>query len=170
MKIISLFIFTTLLTIKGSAQKVVKNETDKFTKQHRVSTDMVVLKSGFGTFLNVRLRSVDSSYFIIVGGGGQGADVIGSDDQIIFLLDNDSTITAYSTGIQSYDVSVSSGITHKKYSHQYRLTKNDILILSAHEVKSVRKYGSKYYNDIDIKGKNAGKLAELSKEFLKVIK
>jgi hypothetical protein len=149
-----------LISIQVKSQKVIHNEIDKFTKQHRVKTDRILIKGGFTTNMYVGFRAVDSTCFLMVGGTGEGADSIGEKDMFMFLLDNDSTITCYSTGIQDYSIDVSSGITSKSYLHQYSINLDDVKQLATHNLKSIRKYGANGYVDIDVKGKNSDKLTK----------
>jgi hypothetical protein len=105
----------------------------------------------------------------MVGGTGDGADVIGNKDQIIFLLDNDSTVICVSTGIQDYEIDVSSHISSKSYLHQYFISIDDIKKLAAHKLKSIRKDGARGYVDIDVKGKNSDNLTKEAIPFLKAL-
>jgi len=162
-----LFIALTIFSLESYSQKVIENEIDKFTKQHRVRTDRILVKGGFSTNMFIGFRSVDTTCFLIVSGNGDGADVIGDKEEIILLLDNDSTITAYSTGIQDY--TIQTGVSTNTYIHQYSISVNSIRAISKSKLKSIRKYGSGHYNDFDIKGKNSGKLAEEARIFLPAI-
>jgi hypothetical protein len=91
-----------------------------------------------------------------------GVGVVGQNDKLIFLLDNEETVTVVSTEIQSY--------TNSKYGsyydHQYRIVKDDIAKLADHDLKSIRRYTSKGYADLDIKEKKQQELKNLSKVFL----
>jgi hypothetical protein len=160
------FLFTvlTILSQTSYSQKVIENEIDKFTKQHRVRTDRILVRGGFSTNMFIGFRAVDTTCFLVVSGNGDGADVIGDKEQFILLFDNDSTIAAYSTGIQNY--TIQSGVSSNTYIHQYSISINDIRKISKNKLKSIRKYGSGHYSDFDIKSKNSEKLAEEARVFL----
>jgi hypothetical protein len=124
-----------------------------------------------------------------VCGNGKGADLITGKEKIIFFLANDSTVSAYSTGIQYYtesavtgnsynhqyhsaaiqDYHIESQVSTNTYNHQYSISINAIKALSQNKIKSIRKYGIGHYTDFDIKGKNSKKLSNLAKIFLPVI-
>lgn len=146
----------------AKGQKIVKNETDKFTQQKRVETNEVRLKFGLSTRLLFKLRSSGDACYAIFSGYGEGAAVIGNKDQLILLLDNDSTVILTSTGLQSYTVNQSTN----SYTHQYSADKEDIVLLSEHKVKSIRKYTVKGYIETDIPNKNQDKIKETAKVFL----
>jgi hypothetical protein len=154
----ALAVILLIFCLTSSAQKLTENQIDKFTKQKRLQTSEVLLKGKLTEGMYIRFRSVDSSLFATLIGYGVGVGVIGEKDQAIFLLDNDETVTIYSTGIQSYDV----GQYGSSYRHQYSISLNDLKILSQHNVKSVRKYTSKGYGDIDVPEKNQGNVKKIA--------
>lgn len=147
------------------AQSFIQNETDKFTGQKRLKTSEERLYAKGSKSLHVYLRSVDSTYFLTVTGIGPGADIIGEQDKMIFLLSTDQTVTVYPTGIQSYDV----GQYTNSFRHQYYVTKEQIEQLSRHKLKSIRKYGSGHYNDLDVPEKNSDVVMKLCGLMLKEI-
>jgi hypothetical protein len=151
-----------LLSLHGFSQKIIQSEIDKFTKQKRIKTSDEWLKNRLVEGIAVYIRSVDTTAFINLNGYGPGADVIGSSDPAIFLLNNDSTVEVFPTGIQSYDI----GSTYKTYSHQYYISISQIETLSRFDVKSVRKYGSDHYVDIEIPEKHQDQIKKLSLLFL----
>jgi hypothetical protein len=176
-------------SFKSYSQNIIENETDKLTKQHMVRTDSLLLKGGFSTNIFIEFRAVDTTCFLIVSGNGKGADLIADKEEIIFFLDNDSTVSAYSTGIQYYkesgvssnssshqyhstdiqDYHIESGDPGNSYRHQYLISINAIKALSHSKLRLIRKYGSKHYNDFDIRAKNSKRLSNLCKIFLAAI-
>jgi hypothetical protein len=144
------------------SQKLKVNETDKFTKQRRLQTDEIKMKVKMFDVVLLYLRAVDQSTYITIWGTGEGADVIGDGDQAIFLLDNDSTVTVYSTGVQDYTI----GQNGDSYRHQYRITGEDIKKLSEHGIKSIRKYGAGGYIDINIPDKKQDAFIKTAALFL----
>lgn len=148
------------------AQKVVKNEIDAFSKEKRVETNYVKIGSGFTWILQANCRSVADKYFFNLNGKEWGVGTIGENDQLLFLLQNDSTIAITPTGIQSYEIAQGGNY----YTHQYYLTKSDIETLSTVKVKKMRKYYSSKYDDVDIKDKNSDNLMHLFAVFSDGIK
>ena len=159
-----LFIVSPLIS-KG--QKITVDEFDKFLHFRRVETSPVWLKQGLSNGIGVYFRSADSSYFITLKGYGEGADVIGSDDKLIFLLGNDSTITIKSTGIQDYEIGM--GNSPNYYTHQYSIQLEEIREMQIHTIKSIRKYGGGGYTDIDLPQKNHAKVKPLAELFLNTL-
>ena len=81
-------VLSLVITLAVYAQEI-EIKVDKFTGQKRVQTGYETLKKGMLDYVAVRLRSVDSTYFLTMKGAGWGVGVIGSDDQLIFLLENE---------------------------------------------------------------------------------
>lgn len=144
-------------------QKLSVNEIDKFTKDHRLQTSNIRLKTGMLAYIRTVSHAdpKSTSYFIKLFGSTPAPDVIGENDRLLFLLDNDSTVTGYSTGFQSYQISP------KMYYHQYRITESDLRSLSSHNLKSIRKYGSGGYSDVEIPERNQGELKDAAAIILK---
>lgn len=163
MKII-LLVVVTLIYSTTFSQKITQDEIDKFTKQRRIETSSEKFKNHIGGAVGAYIRSVDSTCFIVLKGFGSYADVIGTDDRLIFLLDNDETVSAYSTTIQSYEIGY--GKSPKSFSHQYRIDKAGIEELSQHNLKSIRRYGSSGYMDIDISEKKNDEFKKVAALFL----
>lgn len=158
-----LLLLITIASFNSYSQKIKVDETDKFTGQRRIETSSVNLKvAAMGSVLS-SIRGVDTSFFINLSGAGPAAVVIGSNDQAIFLLDDESTVIIYSTDVQGYKVV---GPTGKTYDHQYKATFEVIKKLSEHSIKSVRKYGSRGYQDFDVPERNQNNLKELAALFL----
>ena len=144
-------------------QKIKVNEVDKFIKQRRIETTSSVLKNGSNIGLSITLKAVGSNYFVLLTGHGTGAGTVGEDDQVIFLLDNDSTVTVQSIGIQSYEIIKE----QNTYRHQYKISLPGLEALSKHKLKSLRKYDFKGYTNFDILSKKQDELKNLSTVFLK---
>jgi hypothetical protein len=160
-----LIIILLLVSTYVSGQRIIENKIDKFDKVRRIETDRIFVRQGLSCGLGFKLRSVDDSYYIIASGYACAVGVVGAHDQMQILLDNDSTLTVKSTGLQSYDVSGA----QKSYSHQYSITKADLEALAAFKIKSVRRYFNSNYQDIDISGGSTEKLKRLSTVFLNAV-
>lgn len=148
------------------AQKLKFNEYDKYLKQRRVESFPVKLKSTPEIKMDISLRYVGTSFFVQLTGSGIGANVVGVNDQVIFLLDNDSTVTVKSPAVQAYDYSQAVST----YTHEYVLSFEDLENLSRHNLQALRKYSVENYDDIYIEKENADKLKELSAVFIDELK
>jgi hypothetical protein len=154
-----------LIPVLCFSQRLTVNEVDKFNKLHRLQTSNVRLKTGMLAYIRSAIDSDKNAfYYIKLFGSVPTPDVIGSGDRLIFLLENDSTVTVYSTGVQSYEISP------KMYYHQYRATEEDIETLAKNNIKSIRKYGTDGYIDVEIPGKNQGDLKDAAILILKAVK
>ena len=161
-----LLLLVLLLPIAVVAQKIKVNGYDKFIKKKVIETSFVPLKSNLKMGMYASLKSVGNVFFVSLKGYGAGASTIGADDQAIFLLDNDSTVTVRSTGIQTYELGSGLG----SYNHEYSILLDGLELLSQHNLKSVRKYGVKGYIDVDVPEKYESELAKLSVLFLNELK
>jgi hypothetical protein len=151
-------LLTMLLPLFGYAQKLKVNEIDKFTKQKRLETSNATLKAKLTEGIGVSFRCVDSSIYVLLSGYGPGTGVIGEDDKAIFLLDDETTVTVYSTGLQSYTINKYQNV----YNHQYKIALSDLQTLSKKNLKSIRKYTSKGYADIYIPEKNNDEVKKIA--------
>ena len=161
-----IFILFLLFPFCALAQKIKVNEFDKFIRQQRVESFPVMIKDKSDIKLAVSLRSVGSSFFLLLSGSGIGTNVVGPDDQVIFLLDNDSTVVIKSPRLQTYDYSKAVNT----YKHEYLLTYADMQKLSQHNLTALRKYYTEKYDDIYIPKENVDKLKDLCKTFLEELK
>jgi hypothetical protein len=157
-KITTLFVIV-LTTLSVHGQKIT-SKYDPFLKATRLETGWMTLHGGIYKMLGGMFRSVDNTPFFIFN--GFGSHVIGSDDQLIFLLTDDSMVTCVSTEIQSYTV----GQYGNTWKHQYSMGIADMERLAKTKVKQIRKYTSDGYIDYDVPEKNAGKFSELAGRFL----
>ena len=163
-----LMMLLVILPILCWSQKI-RSETDKFTKMVRNETDNITIYGAYMAFIpnriEVNLRSVDTACFIMLYGYNTAAGVIGSGDDLIFLLEDGKTVTVKSTGIQDYTIDGSV----KVYHHQYYINRNSIELFSKGKVKSMRIYYNQIYKDIDIKDKNADSFTHLCSLFYNVV-
>lgn len=146
----------------ANCQKIKKSEVDKFTKMKRIETSQEFLRNGILETVGVSYRAADTACFINLNAVNWAVGVIGSGDKLLFLLDSDETISATSPEIQSTTYSRQGSY----YSHQYRINKQDVEKLASHNLKSIRRYTSTGYIDLDIKEKKQEGLKELSTVFL----
>jgi hypothetical protein len=158
------FILLIIPTLSYS-QKIAQDEIDKFTKSHVIKTSEVTLKAGLNTGFGVYFRSDDSTIFVVFDGYGKGASVIGKDDKIILLFENDSTLTETSTGIQDYSTVETSLGQMKKYHHQYNFTKEDLQLVKSFKLKAIRIYEVDAYENIDIPTGKQDQMKKLAQVF-----
>ncbi|MFN2438338.1 MAG: energy transducer TonB [Chitinophagaceae bacterium] len=116
--------------------------------------------------MSISFGSLDSSFYLQLTGSGLGANVLGEDDQLILLLENDSTITLKSTGLQTYDVSK----IPNTYKHEYTFSLADLEKLSQHDLRALRKYRAQDFDDVYIPKENYDKIKKLSSLFIEEFK
>jgi len=148
------------------AQTLKVSDYDKTLKEWRIESFPVNLKSAPGIKMDVALRSSGNSFFVELQGSGIGSKPVDIDDQVIFLLDNDSTVTVKSRTAQPYDYSKSTNT----YKHEYKISLQDLEYLSKHNLQALRKYSSKKFDDIYIGEENAEKVKALSTLFINELK
>lgn len=160
---IVLFILFTAFCQRSIAQKVT-SEIDKFTKSKRVSTDYTYIVNGLAQVLSLKLRSVDTSYFLTLR-GNVGLGIVGTHDAVTFLFDDSTTTKIYPTSIQSYETD----FEHPSlsfYTHQYNISKDQVEKISKSKIVSLRREYNDHYKDVDIKERLGKKLEQLSINFL----
>jgi hypothetical protein len=146
----------------------ITTEYDKFEKKWRVQSGNVNITPGFTSAVSFSLRSIGDSYFLTINGNGWATGVVGPSDQMIFLLDNDDRVTLFPTGIQSTDIHASSYGVQQTYSHQYRIDPDQMKAFEGRSVKSIRRYFSSNYEDMELKDKHMNKLPALISAFLTI--
>jgi len=157
--------FLLFLPLFSFAQKIKVNEYDKFLKQRRVESFPLTIKTDPKIKMAISFGSLGSSFFLQLTGSGLGASVIGEDDQLILLLENDSTIIAKSKGLQTYDVSA----TPNTYKHDYLFTLEDVDKLSRYNLKALRKYHANEFDDVYTSKENYDKVKKLSSLFIEEV-
>lgn len=151
MKWVVLFLF---LPFACAAQGLKLNQYDVFLKQQRIELEPVTLLSSSSTKLSVTFSSIASNFFVQVSGAGWGAVTVDEGDELRFLLSNDSTVTAKSIGLQTFEP----GIPQSTYKHVYRTTDAALQALARYEVVSLRKASFKESSELRIPREAASKL------------
>ncbi len=151
-----------LVPLNALSQKLNINEYDKNTKKWRIETLPVNLKSTPNITMDLSFTSADTSFFLQLKGSGIGTNTIDVNSQVIFFLDNESTVTAKSPSVQSLDY----GNASPTYRHEYVLSFEDLEKLSRHNLKALRKYSLGGFDDINIDKDKSGKVRELSNLFI----
>lgn len=134
------------LPFMALSQKIKVNEYDKFIKQQRVESYPISVAASPSMKLSVCLNAIGSNLYIQLVGAGIGAHHISPEDEVIFLMDNDSTITVKSKGLQGFEI----GTTASTYRHSYILTYTDLKKLSQFNLAALRKYHADEYDDVHV--------------------
>ncbi|MDQ6609398.1 MAG: energy transducer TonB [Bacteroidota bacterium] len=148
------------------SQNVRVNVYDKFIKKQRIELEPVTIPLPGHGKLNISFTSIASTLYVQLSGSGWGASTIDEGNDLVFLFSNDSTVTAKSTGLQSFEP----GKLQSTYSHQYLITKNGVEALSHFDLIGLRKYSFKDFTDISIPRINIPKIQKLSSLFLDELK
>lgn len=162
-RIIPFLLFLPLFSI---AQKIKLNEYDKFIQQRRIESFPLTLKDASDVKMDITLIAIGTTYYVQLSGSGVGTNVISESDKVIFLLENDDTITVRSKGYQNYDITA----TGNSYKHDYLLSLYDLERLSTHNLEALRKYHAKKYDDVYIPKENRDKVKKLSSLFMDELK
>lgn len=153
-------------SLKGGAQKLKKERFDAGAKSWHLETFPVNLKASPEAKTNISIVAADTSLTLFLSGTGTGTSTVDLGSELVFLLDNDSTVVARSTAIQgiNFENLVSS------YHHQYEISMAGLKALSQHQVRALRKFSAGGVDVIPIVKKNAGKVKELSTFFTAKLK
>jgi TonB family protein len=144
------------------AQQIKLNEYDCFLKAHVVETfPLTVLDTGNNSAV-LSFRSDSSSIKMKLTGKVDTANVIGENEQVILLFDNDSTATLRSAGLQTYEMHD----TYYNYYHSYSLSLNDLIRLRDANLQALRQYDSKDFYDVVIPAGSREKIRQLSALFI----
>lgn len=151
-----------LLPFATLAQKIRINEFDKFIKQQRVETHPLAIANLSHMKMSVCLSAIGTKLYVQLIGAGVGANRLDPQDQVIFLMGNDSTITVKSKGYQGFDI----GATTSTYKHHYILTYSDLMRLSQFDLVALRKYHSEEYDDVEVPQEVSDKFKQLCTIFI----
>lgn len=161
------FFFLLLLApLLSAAQKIKMNSYDKFIQKRRVESFPVTVKTAPDVKLSLAFYALDSVVHLRLSGSGTGTNSIGLDHNVIFLFDDESTLTVKPIGLQTFEI----GATEDTYKHDYFISLSDLDKLRLHNLEGIRKYHSKGYNDIYIPKENTTKVKKLTALFLEEYK
>ena len=158
------FLFSFFLPLFSEAQKLKRSEYDAAKKIWRIETQPVNLKSATGSKTDAALSAAGTVYSLWLSGSGTGANTVIAGDALILLLDDDSTVTVKSPAVQNVERSSNS------YNHEYRVSQEDLEVLSRHDLRALRKYSAEGYSDVYLEKEATGRLKELSTAFLSELK
>jgi hypothetical protein len=170
MKRILVLILLSTVSLTLSSQKIIESGFDKFLKKNRIETNAIILDMKLSTVLTMSIRSIDSDILVKFSGRGYPISIIGDQEKIILLLDNDSTIELKSKGVQTYDRNGGANGLDKVFHYEYRTNENVIERLSVSKLSGVRIYFLENYSDIDIKTKKSELVNKLCNVFLQEYK
>ncbi|HEU4903500.1 MAG TPA: energy transducer TonB [Flavisolibacter sp.] len=131
-----------------------------------METVPVNLKTAADVKMNVALAANGSTFFLTLMGSGKGTNTVDINNETVFVLDDDSTVTVKSVGVQGFE----SRNFVNTYKHDYTITQNDLAILSRHNLRRVRKYSMAEFADIVPDEKAAANLKALSAFFWQELK
>lgn len=148
-----LLIMSFAVTIIGNAQKKCNYDVDKydkFLKIHKIEKEVTVDKSGPG-YIKLIFCKYDSLVFFRLAYSTRKGLVVGKDDPIMFLCDDESSIKAFPN--QIYSSEYRNEYLEVLNATYYFKNSEDIDKLKSKKVKSIRIYYNSVYWDTDIKGK-----------------
>lgn len=149
-----------LLPVLAFSQKIKVNTYDKFIKKQVVETSASTLQQNQANGVAISFKAVGNENFAVLKGYGAGASTISEGDELIFLLSNDSTVSAKSIGLQVFDVDVQKN--RSSFNHEYKISRQGLELLSKYDAVGLRKYSIKGYTDIMIPKTLRGQARELT--------
>ncbi|MDB5207583.1 MAG: TonB family protein [Flavisolibacter sp.] len=165
--LMKVFVFILLLfSLDSASQKLKTNGYDKYLRKWRIETYPVNLKSTPDIKMDISFASADTAFFLQLMGSGIGTNTVDKNSEVVFLLDNDSTVTVKSSSLQSIDY----GNISPAYRHEYLISFSDIESLGQHNLQALRKYSIGGFDDIYIEKKNEVKLRALANFFITELK
>ena len=162
-------IFTGVLFCIGpnsAAQKLKTERFDAATKQWLMESFPVNVKLSADVKTNFTLVATDTTVRLFLSGSGIGTSTVDLGSELIFVLDNDSTVAAKSVAVQGINFE---NLT-STYRHQYELSIGALRALSRHQVKAIRKHFIGGVNVIPVDAKNSWKVSDVSRVLVSKLK
>ena len=159
-------VFFLLLPFACAAQSVKLAQYDAFIKRQRIEMEPVALLSSSTDKLTLAFLSLAPDLFVELKGAGWGATTVDEGDELLFLFANDSSVTAASTGLQTFEP----GIPQSTYRHRYRITQAALQALARNPVTGLRKFSFKESSSVRIPKEFAARLQKTSALFLTELK
>ncbi|NTS43476.1 hypothetical protein HRG84_21540 [Flavisolibacter sp. BT320] len=128
----------------------------------KTETEAVYLLAEEEDKMEASFAAEGKAWFLRLTGTGRSAHTINTDDPVIFLLQNDSTVTLRATAVQGFDDLDST----RSYRHEYSVQQQDLEMLSRSRVQAVRKYTVIGFDDYTLDEPAAANLHALSTDFL----
>lgn len=128
----------------------------------KLETHLVNLKGEEEDKIDAAFYAEGKSFILRLTGTGRSAHTINTDDPVIFLLRNDSTVTLKATAVQGFD----DLDTGRSYKHEYKVHQQDLEMLSRSPVQAMRKYTVIGFDDFFFHEPAAANLQSLTLGFL----
>jgi hypothetical protein len=160
------FLAILFLPLGAKLQELKRNGIDAVSNGTLLETLPVNLKTASDVKMDVSLAARGSSFFLILTGSGKGTNTVDINNETIFVLDDDSTVTVKSVGVQGFE----SRNFVNTYKHDYAITQNDLEVLSRHNLRRVRKYSMSEFADVVPDEKAVANLKTLSAFFWQELK
>lgn len=149
-----------LLPLCATAQDSMPAATATLGK--KIETPVVSLQTDTENRMDAAFRSEGKTFIFRLTGTGTLAHTINTEDPLIFLLQNDSTVTLRSTAVQGFD----DMDTERSYKHEYTVKQPDLEMLNRSPVKALRKYSVIGFDDLYLEENAAANLQSLTGNFL----
>jgi hypothetical protein len=130
-----------------------------------VETPAVTLKDDPENRMQAMFLAEGKTFLFRLTGTGIAAHTINTEDPLIFLLQNDSTVVLKSKAVQGFD----DLDTERSYKHEYTLQQQDLEKLSRSPVQAMRKYTVVGFDDFTLDGTAAANLQSLSIRFQQML-
>lgn len=155
-----------LLPLLSLAQKVKINEYDKFIRQRRIEMEPIPVLASSNASISLTYNCIGSTFYVLLSGHGWGVSSVSPENELIFLLANDSTVKVRSTGVQMYEI----GMPHNTFRHKYFISLADLETLSRHDVMGIRKYAVQDFAEMKVASQYAAPVKKLSSMFIQELK
>lgn len=130
-----------------------------------IETPAASLKTEIDNGLDAAYNAEGKAFYFRLTGTGTHAHTISTGDPLIFLLQNDSTVTLKSTAVQGFD-----DIDNmRSFKHEYSVKQQDLEMLNRSTVKALRKYSVIGFDDIYLEENAAAGLRSLTGQFLQLL-
>lgn len=150
--------FLCLLPVFASAQKLERNEIDKYTKLSVKETSWFLLKMRFASQMSCRVKQINGQRFLDLSVSFPSVFRIDEGDKAYFLFDNDSTVQLECIKGHVADYIHTQYASHWNAKALYQLSDDDYNTLQRNTLIGVRiGLGDEYDTFDNIKEKNAGK-------------
>ena len=116
--------------------------------------------------ISLTYNCIGSTFYVLLSGYGWGVSSVSAENELIFLLSNDSTVTVRSTGVQMYEV----GMPHNTFKHKYFIDLPEIEALSRNELIGIRKYTVQDQADMKVIKQYTASIKKLSSLFIEELK
>lgn len=156
-----------MMPISIYAQRIERDEVDKYTKAHIKETSWFILKMRFASQLSCRLKKINDNYRVELSVSYPAAFNVSEGNHIIMLFDDEVTIklNCVRGGVGHYVYSKYASYWNEKL--LYEISQSDMKLLTTKSLIGVRiELGGEYDEFEGIKEKNQIKLQSAAKNIL----